>query len=175
MNLKKTAVATAVATLAIPAAAQADKPADAGSKGKAKQSQPKQVGFTVGGLYTSGLTLPLLEQRDEDQTVSGPLILQVTSANKHAREFLVFTKANKPSKERPKSRTITLTNDTVRFVGFDADDVLDATDRVKVIGKVTRTGKGKDKTAAGGTLDVRRVIVTDVEPETETEMQAPAA
>ena len=82
MNLKKTAVATAVAALAIPAAAQAEKPANPGSQGKAKQSQPKtqKVGFVLSGTGLAGQT--------GTTALTDPFTLDLVSANKHARNAL---------------------------------------------------------------------------------------
>ena len=161
--IKKTALAAALAALAVPAAAQGEKPQKTEKAAKTKSS-----GFTVGGLYVSGFDLT--KSGEQDLT---SFTLKVTSANKHARQYLEL--AAKPSKKSPQEETITVTDKAiVTFVGFEEGDTLDATDRVKVIGKVTRSGKGKAKTAKGGTLDIRKITVTDVEPsttETETETE----
>ena len=160
---KKTALVAAVAALAVPAAAQADKPEKTGKENAAaKKAKTKGVGFTVGGLYVSGFDLT----KSGEQELSS-FTLKVTSANKHARQYLgLATKETKPSEESPREETITVTDDKaiVTFVGFEENDTLDSTDLVKVIGKVTRSGKGKSKTADGGKLDIRKITVTDVEP-----------
>ena len=171
--LKKTATLTAIAALAVPALATADKPADAGSKGKtqsaAAKSKQKGVGFTAAGLWVSGfdgLTTDSKEQRDVSD-----FTLNLTSANKHARTFLGL--ATKPSSETPVSKEIdAATGDkaVIRLIGFDSTDVIDATDRVKVIGKVTRVRKGDTTTTR--VLDIRRITIKDVEPETAPETPA---
>jgi hypothetical protein len=160
--IKKTAVAAALAALAVPAVVQADKPEKTGKENAAaKKAKTKSVGFTVGGLYVSGFDLT--KSGEQDLT---SFTLKVTSANKHARQYLgLATKETKPSEESPREETITVADKAiVTFVGFEQDDTLDATDLVKVIGKVTRSGKGKSKTAEGGALDIRKITITDVEP-----------
>lgn len=160
--LKKTAVAAAVTALALPAAAIGDKPENPGSKGKgtSQAKKFKGVGFALSGLDYKG---PALTDSKEPQTV-GAFTVDVTSANKHARTFLGLT--TKPSKETPaQDRPISDTADgkaIVRLVGFETGDVVDATDRVKVIGKVTRVRKGDSTTTRK--LDIRRITIKDVEP-----------
>ena len=158
---KKTALAAAVVALAVPAAAQADKPEKTGKENAAaKKAKTKSVGFTVGGLYVSGFDLA----KSGEQDLSS-FTLKVTSDNKHARQYLgLDSKATKPSEESPREETVTITDKAIiTFVGFEDGDTLDSTDLVKVIGKVTRSGKGKSKTAEGGALDIRKITITDVE------------
>jgi hypothetical protein len=125
----------------------------------------KRVGFTLSGI---GLTsLPVANGE-----LTGPLTLDVTSANKHARRFLDLTR-----EEIAGTQTFAVgsANDDVRvrFVGLTATDTLQATDRVKVIGKVTRVRKGDETTVR--TLDIRKIVVkrgtADDQDETETETQ----
>lgn len=150
----KTVALTAVAALALPAAAQAAKPAEPGKQGRekaaAQTTKTKGVAFTLKG---TGLTaLPVA-----DGALTGPLTLDPTAANKHARTLLTLTRADI---EGTGTETVGTAGDkvVVRYVGLTATDALQATDVVKVQGKVARTGKGKEKTL--GALDVRRITIT---------------
>ena len=143
----KTIALTTVAALALPAAAQAAKPAEPGKQGKEKAAQkqaaqkPKGKAFTLKG---TGLTaLPVT-----DGALTGALTLDPTSANKHARTLLTLTKADLRGTG---TETFGVTGDkvVVRYSGLTATDALQATDVVKVLGKVT-----------GGTLDIRSITVT---------------
>ncbi len=160
MNLKKTAVATAVAALALPGLAQAKKPENPGAQGKAKAEQKKTakaqkakgVGFTVAGVDLAGLTVT-------DGKLAGALTLDPTSANKHARTLLKLTKADIAGEKTVELGTV---GDAVlvRFNGLSSTDALLPTDRVKVIGKVS-----------GSTLNIRKITVTRGETQTETETE----
>ena len=164
---KKTAALTAIAALALPAAAQADQPAEPGKQGRdkaaqkqsAKASKAKGIGFSVKG---TGLTaLPVA-----DGALTGALTLDPTSANRHARSLLTLTKADLRGTG---TETFGVAGDkvVVEYVGLTAADALQATDVVKVGGKVTRTGKGKAATL--GTLDIRRITITREAPEEQPE------
>ena len=138
MNTKLIATG-AIAALAFPAAALADKP-----QKPAKPSKPaktKSVGFTVAGVDLSGLTVA-------DGKLSGPLTLDPTSANKHARTFLGLTKAEIAGED-----TVSLGTAAdavvVRFNGLTATDTIQSTVRVKVTGKLS-----------GQTLNIRKITVT---------------
>jgi hypothetical protein len=171
--LKKTTAAIAIAALAVPAAAQADKPEDAGSKGREKAQQQQQskrqnkkserfrgVGFTVRGLYKGGLESADQDSR-EKQTIGG-IELAATSANKQARNALTFT--TRPSKESPQDTTVTDSHDqkaVLRFVGFEEGEKPGENDRVSIIGKVSRKRKG-DSSGSSRAIDVRRIVVKDV-------------
>ncbi len=145
----KTLALTAVAALAIPAAAQADKPAEPGKQGRdkatTKQSaqKPKGKAFTLKGT-TAATALPV-----SDGALSGPLTLDATSANKHARKLLTLTK---DELRGTATETFGVAGDkvVVKLDGLAAGDALTATDVVKVTGKVKRDG----------TLDIRRITVT---------------
>jgi hypothetical protein len=180
--LKKTTAAIAIAALAVPAAAQADKPENAGSKGheKAQQQTKRQgkkseqrfrgVGFTVRGLDYKG---PAPTESRESQTIS-QFSLDITSANRHARRYLGLT--DRPSKrEAAQDRSINDTYDgkaIIRLVGFEQGDTITPDDRVKVSGRVTRVRKGDSSTERK--LDIRRITIKDVEAqETEQEQKTP--
>ncbi len=168
---KKTTTAALTAGFALLATpAFADRPADAGRKGqeKAAQQQAKQrgnqqakqqkgVGFTLSGV---GLTsLPVA-----DGALTGPLTLDVTSANRHARTLLGLSRDEIAGTG---TFSVGTTGDgvVVRFDGLSASDALRATDRIKLIGKVTRVRKGDTTTVR--TLDIRKIVVTRAEQETE--------
>jgi hypothetical protein len=137
---------TAVAALALPAAALAERPADKPAKPDhpAKQAKKpkkaKSVGFSVGGVDLSGLTVT-------DGKLAGPLTLDPTSANKHARTFLQLSKTDLKG-EKTVSLGTAADAVRVRYEGLTATDTIQPTDRVKVIGKVS-----------GSTLDIRKIVV----------------
>jgi hypothetical protein len=145
----KTLTLTLVAALAVPAAAQAGRPEEPGKQGRdkaaTKQSahKAKGRGFTLKGT-TSATALPVA-----DGALTGPLTLDPTSANKHARTLLTLTKAERRGTA---TETFGTTGDAVvvDYDGLAATDALTATDVVKVHGKVKRDG----------TLDVRKITVT---------------
>ncbi len=163
MRLKTTAAATAIAALAVPATAFATddtKPEKSQKPAKTQKAQKaKAKGFTLSGTELAGLTVT-------DGKVAGPFTLDLTSANKHARTLLGVTKAQVAGDQ---TTTIpAVAGDALRLrlngvtdgadAGTDVSlaDVL-ATDRVKVIGKVTRDGA----------LDIRKITVKRAETETE--------
>jgi hypothetical protein len=166
----KTLALTAVAALALPAAAQATKPAEPGKDGREKAAskkaaktpkKPKGVGFTVKG---TGLTaLPVA-----DGALNGTLSLDPASANKHARTLLGLSTEDVDGTVVTQPFGVAGDEVVVKYVGLTAADALQATDVVKVQGKVARTGKGKAKTL--GTLDIRRITIT----RETAEEQAPA-
>ncbi|HEX2086490.1 MAG TPA: hypothetical protein VHF89_12460 [Solirubrobacteraceae bacterium] len=144
----KTVALAAVAALALPAAAQAGKPAEPGKQGRdtaaaKKQAQkPKGKAFTLKGT-TAATALPVA-----DGALTGPLTLDPTSANRHARILLTLSKADLRGTA---TETFGVTGDkvAVRYEGLAATDALQATDVVKVLGKVK-----------GGELDIRSITVT---------------
>ncbi len=195
MNLKKTAVAAAVTALAVPAAAQADKPDNAGSQGKAKaeqkrsakaqkRSQPKsqRVGFTLAGTELAGLPLTT----GAGDVAASAFTLDLTSANKHARAALGQGDAQDVTRAfLAGDSTTTIPGDANGFdlrlegvtdggdEGTDVTlaDVL-ATDRVKVLGKVVRTrtkSRGSKPAFTYGAIDIRKVVVSRESAESETE------
>ena len=147
MTTKNIFATAAVAALAFPGAAAADKPADKPAK-PAKPAKTKSVGFTVGGVDLSGLTVT-------DGKLAGALTLDPTSANKHARTLLKLSKADVAGEKTVELGTA---GDAVRvkFHGLTATDSILPTDRVKVIGKVR-----------GTTLDIRKITVKRGDTETE--------
>ncbi len=173
MSKKNTTAALTAGLALLATPAFADRPADAGKKGQEKAAaqqakqqsrQQKGVGFTLSG---TGLTsLPVA-----DGALTGPLTLDVTSANKHARTLLGLSK---DAMAGTGTSSVGTTGDkvVVRFDGLSATDALQATDRVKVIGKVTRVRKGDTTTVR--TLDIRKIVVTRAEQETEQSETQPA-
>ena len=141
---------TALAALAFPGAALADKPADKPAK-PTKTQKAKGVGFSVGGVDLTGLTVT-------DGKLAGALTLDPTSVNSHARKFLELSKADVKG---DKTVSLGTAGDAVvvKYVGLTATDAVKPTDRVKVKGKLT-----------GTTLDIRKVTVSrgDTEDTTTT-------
>lgn len=155
MNTKRTtALLTAGFALAA-APALADRPDGAGGNGKSKTPASKGVGFTVAGVDLTGLSVT-------DGALTGALSLDPTSANSHARSFLGLTRAELNGEDLVSFGT---SGDKVlvRYVGLASTDVVQPTDRVKVIGKVTRVRKSA--TATVRRLDIRRITVTRGAPE----------
>ena len=172
---------SAVAALAVPAAAQAGKPSDPGKHGRdnaaqkqsaSKKSTPRtqKVGFSLSGLLVQGETFPTFTATGDRFTV-GTFELDLLSANKHARSALGIQKSAITG-----TGVTTLddfaANDSFRLVvegitdtandGFSND--LAAGDRVHVIGKVTRTRnareQGEKQTYTWGAIDIRKIVVT---------------
>ena len=192
MKLNKTAIATVAAVLAVPAAAQAEKPQNPGAQGKAKAEQQrgakaqkqskakkaKGVGFTLSGTGLSGLT---------GTTLTGPLTLDIVSANKHARQALELDKAfiagsgafAVPVAEGDafNVKLDGITDGSDEGTDVSLADVV-ATDTVKVIGKVARTrtkSKGSKPAFTFGAIDIRKVVITREAPESAPEESAPAS
>jgi hypothetical protein len=181
--MKKTTAAVAVAALALPAAAQADRPQDPGSKGKTRSAEAKAgqqkgkktkgVGFSVSGVALEGLAL------DQAGTgVAGPFSLDLTSASGHALKALELAKGDVAKQEAVAIPAVAGDAVKVSFEGVtdgaDQDtsvglaDVV-ATDRVKVVGKVARTVT-KGRTAKGakftyGAIDIKKIVITRGETE----------
>ena len=165
MSIKtKTTTAVALAALAVPGAALAEKPAQPGKQGQDKaaaqqgkaQGKAKQRAIVVRGVDVANLTVT-------DGKLAGAITLDPTSANRHARRLLDLSKDELRGED-----TITLgaAGDAVvlRYVGLSSTDALQATDVVKVIGRRTRAGE----------LDIRKItVIRPTEEDTETE--APAA
>jgi len=179
----KTAVAAGLAALALPAAAVAEKPAEPGKKGrdnaaakraehqpakpeqsekKAKKAKKvKRVGFTIKGT-TTATSLPV-----DAGALTGGLVLDPTSANKHARSALGLKKADIKGDTLTEAFGVTGDEVKVRYNGLAETDAIQPTDVVKVVGKVERTGKGKNATY--GAIDIRRITVTRETAEDEVE------
>ncbi|HEU4534730.1 MAG TPA: hypothetical protein VFS00_11455 [Polyangiaceae bacterium] len=166
----RTLALTAVAALALPGAAVAAKPAEPGQQGKdkaaatkgaeksaaakakaeAKQKKAKGKGFALKGVGLAALPVA-------DGALTGELTLDPTSANKHARTLLTLTKADIAGTG---TEDVGVAGDKVEveYVGLTATDALTATDTIKVVGKVARSGKGKAKML--GAVDIRKIVVT---------------
>ena len=158
MSIKtKTIAAAALAALALPTgalAAGSERAAEAHKKNserKAQKAKPKSKAFVVQGVDLANLAV------DADQKLTGPLTLDPTSANKHARTKLELTKTELRGED-----TVTFgeTGDAVllRYVGLQATDPVQPTDKVKVIGKVTREGA----------INIRKITVIRETEETQT-------
>ena len=161
---------TAVAALAVPAAAQAVKPAEPGKKGRdnaaQKQSATKKVGFSFAGLI--GATgAPEATQVTGTQfwtLATDPFSLDLESANLHARRALGITSAAFDGTTLTEIDEGSTTDQfRLKLVGYDTGEAPDAGDRVKVIGKVerTRNPRGSETRFSYGAIDVRKVVVTD--------------
>ena len=163
---------TAVTALAVPAAAQAVKPADPGKNGRDKAAQKqsanktKTVGFSFAGLIgaTGAPDATQVAGTEFWTLTTDPFSLDLESANLHARRALGITSA---AFEGTTLTEIDEGSTTDRFrltlVGYDTGEEPDAGDRVKVIGKVerTRNAKGSATKFSYGAIDVRKVVVTD--------------
>jgi hypothetical protein len=175
MSKKTTAILTTAGFAIFAAPAAAERPENPGKQGRdvaakqqvkqdekrsAKAKKAKGVGFTLSGTGLTG-AFPVA-----DGALSGVLNLDVTSANKHARTFLSLDKAEIAGTQ---TFPVGTSGDkvVVKFDGLTATDTLVATDRVKVIGKVTRVRKGDSTTVRS--LDIRKIVVSRGETETETE------
>jgi len=150
----RTLALTAAAALALPAAAQADRPAEPGKQGRDKAAEKqaahkhangkaKGKAFTLKGT-TSETALPVA-----DGALTGPLTLDPASANKHARKALTLSREDIRGTG---TETFGVAGDevVVQYEGLEATDALTSTDVVKVHGKVKRDG----------TLDIRKISVT---------------
>jgi hypothetical protein len=177
--MKKTAVITAIAALAVPAAALAAQPDNPGQQGRDNAAAKRQantnstttkwVGFTLKGLLVTGQTFPAFTAVGENFTLNDPA-LDLISANRHARKALDI----EPSEIEGTSATpLDLTNTDqfkLNVVGItDAgtigswNDDLAAGDSVKLIGKVERTRTkepGEKPTFDYGAVNIRKVVVT---------------
>src|SRR5688500_13905859 len=129
--MKMTIALTAVAALALPAAAQAVKPAEPGKQGheraaeKKAAQKPKGKAFVVKGT-TAETALPVA-----DGALTGPLTLDPKSANKHARKALELDRAALRGTD---TETFGVTGDAVvvKYSGLAPTDALTSTDIVKV-------------------------------------------
>ena len=169
MTMKTTSLAAAaIAALAVPSVAAAEKPDNPGAQGKTTAAEKKKAAkkttrthsraFVVRGVDVSGLTIT-------DGALGGELTLDPTSANFHARKVLELTKTELKGDDKVSFGT---EGDKVlvRYVGLESDDELKATDAVKVIGKVQRDGD----------VNIRRItVIRETEDDTTTETEKPAA
>ena len=167
----KTVALAAIAALALPAAAQAAKPAEPGKQGRDKAAQkqaaqkPKGKGFTLTGLIgaENAPAAAPVTGTDKWTLTTETFSLDLISANKHARNVLV-------DEVFDGTALTSITHNTtdqflLKAVGFDENEAPNAGDRVKVVGKVTRTrnAKGSETKFTYGTVDIRKVVVTDAD------------
>lgn len=157
----KTLSAAAIAALALTGVAEAKKPEKPAKPAKAPKAQ--SVGFSATGVGVTGLT----------DAGTGAFSLDLTKANTHALAALKLTKA-----DLAKAVVTQIPADANGFEVRLDESVVDgsdegtditvadvlATDRVKVIGKVTRTrnartAKGK-RTSTYSTIDIKKVVVS---------------
>ncbi len=164
----------AVAALGISGSALAHGRAGQHGKAHTHTAKTQKVGFTLAGVLGSDTaTFPQFTAVGDNFTASA-FSLDLTSANKHARNALGIQKsaiegtgltAFNFGTDQFKLTVEGITNggDTTTW-----NDDLAAGDRVKVIGKVERTREshthGKP-TWDYGTVDVRKVIVTREAPQ----------
>jgi hypothetical protein len=151
MSMKtKTLTAVTLAALTVPGAALADgsdRAAEAHKKNSERHAQkshnhgPKAKAFVVKGVDAENLAVT-------DGALAGPLTLDPTSANKHARRALELTKTELRGED---TVTFGTAGDklVIKYVGLQSTDALQATDVVKVIGKVNRDGE----------LNIRKITV----------------
>ena len=160
----KTTTAVALAALAVPGTALAEKPAEPGKQGRDKAAE--RQGATHGKARSRALVVRGVDVANltvTDGKLAGAITLDPISANRHARRVLELSKAKLRSGD-----TITLGEAgdavVVRYVGLSSSDELRDTDIVRVIGRRTRDGD----------VDIRRITVIRRSTET-TETPAPAA
>jgi len=117
--------------------AHAKGPAKAGkAKGHAKKcAKPRNVGFVVKGTFVSG-----------DAT---GVTLKVTKANRHALKSGLVTVGD----------NYTATAAKIRYVNRTGPSDAQATDKVRVVGKVTKLKKGCSASGFTPTATVRKVMV----------------
>src|SRR4051794_4895681 len=112
---------TAIAALALPAVAGAEKPA---KPAKAPKTQTtKTHGFSLAGTKAQGLAVT-------DGKLTAPFTLDPKSANRWARTFLQLTKSDVRG---DKTAELGTAGDAVivKYVGLSSTDALQPTDRVK--------------------------------------------
>lgn len=172
MNLKsKTIAAAGVAALAVPAAALAhgggagklhghERAAQAHSEAQARHNgngNGNGHGFRGRGVRLAGVSATGLAFGD-DGTLSGPITLDPTHANRGARELLDLTRD-----ELRGTQTVTVgtAGDAVRvtYRGLQPGSAPAADDIVRVVGKVSRQD---------GTLDIRKIVVIRPAAEDQT-------
>ena len=147
----KTTAVAALAALTLPAGAlahggdRADQAHKTNTERKShkthKAHKAHGKAFVVKGVDAANLTVT-------DGALAGPLTLDPTSANRHARRALELTKAELRGED---TVTFGTAGDklVIRYVGLQSTDALAPTDVVKVIGKVNRAG----------VLDIRKITV----------------
>ncbi len=161
--MKKTAVAAALTALAVPAAAQAHRPDDAGERGLATAEQKRaghdktkdargtqRVGFALSGVGVTGLSA-------SEGKLTGPFTLDPTSANKAARKLLEIDRTFIKGTETTSVPAVAGDEVKLRLVGLTDASQIQPTDRVKVIGKVTRDGE----------LNIRKITVKRPDEDTD--------
>ena len=171
------ALTAAGALVALPATGVAD-PGKGGDKAKGKtQSQSKskrckkapKVGFTVRGTLVSATADNPMTPENE-----GTVTITVTGANSHAKKSgdLTDQDATKPGTQvEGGTYTVPATDaHKLNLVGYEAPDTPSVGDAVKITGKVPVTKKkcaaaGTSEADRYGTVDVRKVTITDSDPD----------
>ena len=152
----KTLTAVSIAALAVPGAALAEGKGKGHGKSQTKSSHakgPKGKAFTIQGVDVSAIPVT-------DGKLTGELTLDPTAANSHARKFF-NPDLSKAALKGEDTVSFGKAGDEVivRYVGLQSTDALAPTDKVKVIGKVTRSGD----------LNIRKITVIRKTTETETQ------
>ena len=164
--MKKLAMAATLAAVAVAVPAQAAKPDDPGSQGKAnaaakaengtsakgKRCEPRSVAYVAHGDFVSGeLTQTQgAETADvaRDDRWSGMLVVAVKRTNKHGRA------------DKGTTKTFTVTDAKVRLADRNDDGTRDmpvAGDRTRVQGKITRLNRTCDANGFTAEMKVRSV------------------
>lgn len=160
--MKKLAMAATLAAVAVAVPAQAAKPDNPGSQGKAKavakakngtsakgkRCEPRSVAYVAHGDFVSAELTQTQGAETADATRddrwSGTLVVAVTRANKHGRA------------DKGTTRTFTMTDVKVRLADRNGDGIRDlpvAGDRTRVQGKITRLNRKCD--AEGFTAETK--------------------
>lgn len=161
--MKKLAIAATLVAVAVTVPAQAHKPDNPGSQGKAKagakahngtakRCAPRSVGYVARGEYVSG-ALTQTQGADttdvaRDDRWSGTLVVAVERTNKHGRA------------DKGTTKTFTLTDARVRLADRNDDGTRDlpvAGDRVRVQGQITRLNRRCDATGFTAETKIRSV------------------
>lgn len=162
-----TAAVAAGSLLAMPVVA----PADPGKgKGKTKRcAKTPKVGYSVTGTFVSAVADNPLTPAHE-----GTMTITVTGANSHARKSGEIADQNASAEGVQVAGATYTVPSTDRFtltlVGYEGADTPSPGDAVQISGKILRT---KHKCAPAGTsladrygaVDVRKVTVTDSDPD----------
>jgi hypothetical protein len=132
--------ASIVTALAAGGVAVADaRPVEGKAQGQAKKcAKPKKVGFVLRGTFVAA-----------DAT---SVTLKVTKASRHARKSGLVT-VGESYTATPKDAS------KIRYVGRTGASDAQPTDKVKVVGKVTRLRKGCTDASFTPTATVRKVVV----------------
>src|SRR4051812_30416993 len=184
-NIKTTAGLVAVAALALPGAAATAKDPPPGQQ-TAKQRHERNAARTKQhptpaapttrcdrkvGFKASGTGLDASKLTLTDGKAGGTLTFDVLRANRHARRFLQITKL--PANDE----TLTLSDDALklRLVGLKALSDVQPTDRVQIVGRVTKPRRSCATATTQQSLDVRKITIIHRTPETKTKTETARA